>query len=118
MGGYIKSSDQPQAVNPSNGRLLNWNNVPARGWGAADNNWSYGSLHRVSLLEGQIARKQTHDLASVTASMNAAATQDLRSNALTPTLAKLLRGSTPPSPRARSDARTARGLERGRLEPA
>ena len=98
--GSIKSSDQPQAVNPSNGRLLNWNNVPARGWGAADNNWSYGSLHRVSLLQGQIARKQTHDLASVTASMNAAATQDLRSNALTPTLAKLLRGSTPPSPRA------------------
>ena len=98
--GFLKTADHPQAVNPSNRRLLNWNNVPAHGWAAADNNWSYGSLHRVSLLQNQIARKPSHDLASVTSAMNAAATQDLRSTALTPTLAKLLDGSTPPSPRA------------------
>ena len=97
--GFLEPSDHPQAVNPSNRRLLNWNNVPARGWAAADNNWSYGSLHRVSLLENQIARRSSHDLASVTSAMNAAATQDLRSTGLTPTLAKLLK-SSPPSPRA------------------
>jgi acyl-homoserine lactone acylase PvdQ len=98
--GTLPSKDLPQSVNPSNGRLINWNNVPARKWGAADNNWSYGSLHRVSLLEGQIARRPTHDLASVTSSMNAAATQDLRSVALTPSLSTLLRGGPAPTPRA------------------
>jgi acyl-homoserine lactone acylase PvdQ len=98
--GFLSADAHPQAVDPASGGLVNWNNVPARGWAAADNNWSYGSLHRVSLLNGQLARKPTHDLASVTASMNAAATQDLRSVALTPTLSKLLHGGAPPSPRA------------------
>ena len=41
----------PQQVNPSRGALLNWNNSPALGWGAADDNWSYGSLHREPLLK-------------------------------------------------------------------
>ena len=47
----------PQQVNPGGGALLNWNNSPAPGFGAADDNWSYGSLHRVSLLRNQIARR-------------------------------------------------------------
>ena len=47
----------PQQVNPAGGALLNWNNSPAPGFGAADDNWSYGSLHRVSLLRNQIARR-------------------------------------------------------------
>src|SRR5690606_10144665 len=45
-------------------------------------------------------RRRTHDLASVTAAMNAAATQDLRSFGLTPTLSKLLQGTPAPSARA------------------
>ena len=48
----------PQQVNPPSGALVNWNNSPAPGFGAADNNWSYGSLHRVSLLNAQIARQR------------------------------------------------------------
>jgi acyl-homoserine lactone acylase PvdQ len=103
--GFLKADKHPQAVDPSSGQLVNWNNVPARGWAAADNNWSYGSLHRVSLLRGQLARHPTQDLASVTASMNAAATQDLRSVALTPTLSRLLHGG--PAPSARAEAMLA-----------
>jgi acyl-homoserine lactone acylase PvdQ len=98
--GFLPARRLPQQVSPANGTLLNWNNSPAPGWRAADENWSYGSLHRVSLLEGQIAKRRTHDLASVTAAMNAAATQDLRSTALTPTLSRLLRGGPAPSARA------------------
>ncbi|HYI19182.1 MAG TPA: penicillin acylase family protein, partial [Solirubrobacteraceae bacterium] len=98
--GTLPSRKLPQQVNPAGGALLNWNNSPAPGFTAADDNWSYGSLHRVSLLQGQIARRDKHDLASVTSAMNAAATQDLRSTALTPTLSTLLRGGPAPSARA------------------
>ena len=101
----------PQAVDPSKGRLVNWNNKPARGWSAADDNWSYGSMHRVSMLNGQLERHPKQDLASVTASMNAAATQDLRSVALTPTLSKLLHGGVAAEPARRGDARAAGGLD-------
>ena len=110
--GTLASSKLPQQVNPAGGALLNWNNSPAPGFGAADDNWSYGSLHRVSLLQNQIARRAKHDLASVTSAMNAAATQDLRSTALTPTLSTLLRGG--PAQRARpAHARAAGGVARG-----
>jgi acyl-homoserine lactone acylase PvdQ len=98
--GILPARKLPQQVNPGGGALLNWNNSPAPGFGAADDNWAYGSLHRVSLLRNQIARRPKHDLASVTSAMNAAATQDLRSTALTPTLSTLLRGGPAPSARA------------------
>ena len=80
--------------------LVNWNNRPAPGWGAADDNWEYGSTHRVRLLLENLAKRDTHDLATVTGAMNAAATQDLRSRALTPVLQSVLRAAPAPSPRA------------------
>jgi acyl-homoserine lactone acylase PvdQ len=99
--GFLPAADHPFQVNHPSGALLNWNNKPAPRFGSSDSNWSYGSLHRVELLEAQIARREKHDLASVTAAMNAAATQDLRSVALTAKLSKLLRASEAPSARAR-----------------
>jgi len=36
-------------VNSPRGTLTNWNNAPAPGWGAADNQYAYGSTHRVAL---------------------------------------------------------------------
>ena len=79
---------------------MNWNNRPAPRWGAADNNWAYGSVQRVQMLLNGLATRDKHDLASVTSAMNAAATQDLRSVALTPALAELLKAAPAPSPRA------------------
>ena len=35
--------------------LVNWNNRPAPGWGAADDNWSYGSVQRVRMLNDGLA---------------------------------------------------------------
>ena len=96
--------------------LVNWNNRPAPGWGAADDNWSYGSVQRVRMLDAGIAKRGQHDLASVTVAMNAAATQDLRSVALTPVLDEAARGR-----RRRRRARATRmldlldGLARGGL---
>jgi acyl-homoserine lactone acylase PvdQ len=98
--GFLAPSRHPQAVNPSSGLLVNWNNRPARSFGAADDNWSYGSTQRVRMLLGGLAGRPKHDLASVTAAMNAAATQDLRSIDLTPLLEGVLRAVPAPSPRS------------------
>jgi acyl-homoserine lactone acylase PvdQ len=98
--GFLPGSKHPQQKNPASGVLLNWNNRPAPRFGSADNDWEHGALHRNRLLEAGIAKRPTHDLASVTGAMNAAATQDLRSFGLTPTIAALLRGTPAPSPRA------------------
>jgi acyl-homoserine lactone acylase PvdQ len=98
--GYLAASKRPYQKNPPNGYLVNWNNRPAPGWGAADDNWQYGSTQRVRLLTDGITSRPTHDLASVTSAMNAAATQDLRSVALTPVLQSLLSAAPAPSPRS------------------
>jgi hypothetical protein len=79
---------------------LNWNNRAAPGFASADDDWEHGSLHRVQMLEAGIAKREQHDLASVTSAMNAAATTDIRSFGLTPVLAQILSGGPPPSARA------------------
>jgi acyl-homoserine lactone acylase PvdQ len=98
--GFLRTSQHPFGVNPRSGALVNWNNRPAPGWGAADDNWSYGPVQRVRLLNDWIAARETHDLASVVSAMNAAATQDLRSVALTPRVAALLKAAPAPNARA------------------
>ena len=45
-------------INPPTGVLVNWNNRPAPGWGAADDNWSYGSAQRVRMLDAGIAKRR------------------------------------------------------------
>jgi hypothetical protein len=97
----LTAAGHAQQIGHPGDMIVNWNNRPAVDWGAADDNWSYGSVHRSTMLEAGLAKRDKHDLASVTAAMNAAATQDLRSVALTPKLATLLRGGGPaPSARA------------------
>ena len=100
--GYLPASGHPQQINPSSGALVNWNNKPAPGFGSSDSQWSYGPVQRVDLLNAGIAAKRTHDLASVTAAMNKAATQDLRAVALVPLVQRVLTGSPAPTPRAQA----------------
>lgn len=100
--GYLPASAHPQQINPASGALVNWNNKPARGWGSSDSEWSYGPVQRVDLLNAGIAARPTHDLASVTAAMNAAATQDLRAIAVVPLLGRLLAGTQAPTARAQA----------------
>ena len=96
--GFLPAKGHPQAVLHS-GTLVNWNNKVARGFQAADDEWSYGDVHRVDMLNQQLARHRRHTLATVTSAMNAAATQDLRSVDVTPVLAKVLSGAPAPTPR-------------------
>src|SRR4051794_8144260 len=56
--GFMPASAHPQAINPSDGVLLSWNNKPAPGFGAADNDFSFGAVHRVELFRG-IPQKAT-----------------------------------------------------------
>ena len=48
--GILAARRLPQQVNPRRRRAAELEQQPAPGFGAADDNWSYGSLHRVSLL--------------------------------------------------------------------
>jgi acyl-homoserine lactone acylase PvdQ len=89
--GFLKNSQHPQAINPESGVLANWNNQPAAGFGAADNNWTYQSVHRNDLLAGFKRRNRLHDVLSV---VNRAATQDLRAVQVWPVIREVLGSGT------------------------
>jgi len=94
--GFEPLARHARGVNPAGGAILNWNNKPARGFSASDDNWSYGPVQRVQLLQEQVAKHKVHTLATLVGAMNAAATQDLRAVKVLPVLAKAL--GTAPSP--------------------
>jgi acyl-homoserine lactone acylase PvdQ len=100
--GFLPERKHPRQANPASGTLVNWNNKPAAGFGSADAEWDYGSTQRVQMLTAGVAGRQTHDLASLTSAMNAAATQDLRVVGSTfDGIAGVLNTGPAPSPRAR-----------------
>ena len=96
--GFLSRARHPQQVKRT-GTILNWNNRPARRFGAADDVWTYGPVHRNELFRPITKRRRArpHHVVSV---MNAAATQDLRSVELTPVVNQMLSTTPPPSPRA------------------
>ena len=77
--GFLDADKHPHGTTPADGTIVNWNNKPAAKWEAADDNWTYGSVHRNNLLERTVDPPGTHTLASTVGAMNKAATQDLRS---------------------------------------
>jgi hypothetical protein len=101
--GFEAPEDHPQGMNNKQGFMTNWNNGAARGFGAADDSWGRnGSVGRNNLLNYNLKRLggRKWSPASVTAAMNAAATQDVRAIVMVPLLARLLEGTTAPSPLA------------------
>ncbi|MBI5104904.1 MAG: penicillin acylase family protein [Solirubrobacterales bacterium] len=97
--GFLSAGQHPQQIDTNDGTMVNWNNRPAPGWGAADDNWTYSPVHRVEMLEANLARSEKHDLASVVGAMNSAATQDLRVLQVLPVVEEVLRGGPAPSAR-------------------
>jgi acyl-homoserine lactone acylase PvdQ len=99
--GILSADKHPHGVDPSRGTMVNWNNTVAHGFAAADNQFGRnGSAARVDLLNRNLRRLQSNgkwSLASVTAAMNAAATQDVRAIDTVPLLALLLPSSTAPN---------------------
>jgi acyl-homoserine lactone acylase PvdQ len=92
--GFEPLSRHARGVNPKAGVILNWNNKPARGFSASDDNWSFGPVQRVQLLQAEVAKRKTHTLATLVGAMNAAATQDLRTVEVLPALVRVL-GTAP-----------------------
>src|SRR6266508_1059621 len=97
--GFLPASKHPQAVDPSGSTIINWNNKPAAGWTAADDEWAYGSVHRSELLQNAVARKPTQSLGSLVAAMNRAATQDIRNAVDLPAIQAVLQTGPAPTPR-------------------
>ena len=100
--GFIPPRRHPQDINPPNGLILNWNNKPAAGFGAADSNWTYQSVHRNDLFKGFKRRNRLHEVLGL---VNRAATQDLRAVEVWPVIAAVLGGGPAP------DERSARAVE-------
>jgi acyl-homoserine lactone acylase PvdQ len=102
--GWLGANAHPHGTDPKRGRIVNWNNNIAKGFGAADDSWMRaGATGRVDLLNKNLDRlavKGKWTLATVTSAMNAAATQDVRAIDTVPLLQQLLAGSAAPSPRA------------------
>jgi acyl-homoserine lactone acylase PvdQ len=97
--GFVPASQHVQAIDPPSGAIVNWNNKPGRGVPAADDNWAYGSVQRVDLLNAAVAARRKHTVASLVAAMNKAATQDLRVVRVLPEIDRVLKTGPPPNAR-------------------
>ena len=102
--GFVPFAGHAQAINPPSGTILNWNNRPAANVGAADSNFSYGSVQRVDLLRAVVSARKKHSLATLTSAMNKAATQDLRVVRVWPIIRAVLQTGAAPSARAEAAA--------------
>ncbi len=101
--GFLAAKAHPQTINPPSGAILDWNSKPAAGWGAADDNWSYGSVQRKELLSAALGSgKRT--AAQLVAAANKAATQDLRVLQVWPLIAEVLMTAPTPNLRVRTAA--------------
>lgn len=98
-GSFLKGKDQPQAVNPSQGYLVNWNNKQAPGFRANDSVYSYGPIHRSDLLEKRIKKAvdsgERLTRADMVNMMTDASTVDLKGQEVYPWVLKVLGEKAP-----------------------
>jgi Penicillin amidase len=96
--GFLAPDAHPHAIDPASGELVNWNNKPAPGFAASDENWAYGSVQRVSLLARGL-KPGKNSPADLVRAMNVAATQDIRAVLVWPEIHELLQKVPPPNTR-------------------
>ncbi|HEV2376073.1 MAG TPA: penicillin acylase family protein [Streptosporangiaceae bacterium] len=89
--GFLPASAHPQAIDPSQGSLTSWNNKPAPGFSAADDNYSFGPVQRVQSLNQEIAHQSAlHNgkltEADLVTAMETAASADLTGRQVVPGL--------------------------------
>jgi acyl-homoserine lactone acylase PvdQ len=112
--GYLTQNQHPHGADPKSGTILNWNNKPAKSWGANDSNYNFGSFFRVQAFT---FAKRKNTLADVVSVMNRAASQDLRARFIWPTVEQMLKKGKAPTPLAQQavgliDAWRAKGEDR------
>ena len=103
--GFISQNTHPHGCNPkavsgdkASDLILNWNNHPAKGWGAADDEWGYASTHRMMLFQKlfrntRTAGKTLH-LNDVVGVMNQAGSQDTSAVNAWPNVKRVLLSGT------------------------
>jgi len=97
--GFLAPAAHPQAIDPASGEIVNWNNKPAPEFSSADDNFSYGAVHRVQLLQRGV-KPGKNTVLDVVRTMNRAATQDLPAVVVWPKIDEALNGASAPSPAA------------------
>jgi acyl-homoserine lactone acylase PvdQ len=90
----------PKAVNPKRGWLVNWNNKQAPGWRAADDNWSYSSVHRSERLSDRVRSglrgSGKLSLTELVQIMETGATIDVRGQEVYPLLRRVIGRTSDP----------------------
>jgi hypothetical protein len=91
-----------QETNPAQGFFVSWNNKPAPGFSASDEQFGYGPVYRSVLLVNQLkAQLASHNSkltrANVVQAMETAATQDLDGVTVIPQLLAYLQNRTEPT---------------------
>lgn len=80
--GTLTGADLPHTLNPSKGWIVNWNNLPQKGFPSGDSREAWGSMHRVDLLKTMIEKQLRDssdgklDMEAVADAVEAAATHD------------------------------------------
>ena len=93
--GFLDFAGHPHAADPPQGYIIQWNNKPAPGFGAADDVLNYSLVHRQQLLVAQVqAQLSAHgghlSRANLVQAMETAASQDLSAVSVMPELNRLL----------------------------
>ncbi|MCZ7526881.1 MAG: penicillin acylase family protein [Acidimicrobiia bacterium] len=96
---FLAPEDQPFDVNPEEGWITSWNNKPAPGFRASDDQFSYGPVHRVDLLNTRLATAvaggERLDRAAVVDIVMDAATVDLRGQEVLPLVLEVMGTDAP-----------------------
>jgi acyl-homoserine lactone acylase PvdQ len=95
--GFLPASRHVHEINPKQGFFISWNNKPAPGFDAADDQYGYGQVYRSILLVHQLRhqlRLAHHRVtrADVVKAMETAASQDLDGVAIVPLVLKYEKG--------------------------
>ncbi|MCU1459818.1 MAG: putative penicillin acylase [Actinomycetia bacterium] len=100
--GYLAGAAQPWEVNPDAGFLASWNNQQAPGFRPSDAQWSFGPLHRVTLLDERLenlikTKNKSIVPADVVNAMGDAGTVDLRAEQVLPLLLRVMTSDSAPA---------------------
>jgi hypothetical protein len=97
--GFAPARLHPESIDSKSGVLVNWNNKPAAGFPAADDQFGYGSMFRSQMLAAGLAKHRKLNLAQVVSAMNQAATTDFRDVFLMPVVAEVMKKVSAPNQR-------------------
>jgi acyl-homoserine lactone acylase PvdQ len=93
----------PHVINPASGEIVNWNNKPAPGWRASDDDFYFGPVQRVQIYRQRLASAYAAnqgriDEAQLVGLVEDGDTVDLRGSLVLPWLLKAIgNGNTPQS---------------------